>query len=143
MIEFREIYLGTPEYEAAMELREAVLRIPLGLSFTEEELAAEPECFHLAGFQEGRLVAILLLKPLNHETVKMRQVAVDPSLQKCGAGTQLLQFAEEFARARGFTSVIAHARGTAAGFYRRNGYAESGAPFLETTIPHILVCKDL
>jgi len=141
---FKEIHPETPEYEAAMQLREAVLRTPLGLSFTEAELADEPHCAHLGGFDEaGRLVAILLLKPLNAHTVKMRQVAVRPGLQGRGIGAQLVAFAETFARERGFNAMIAHARATAVEFYLGLGYATSGEPFIETTIPHILISKTL
>src|SRR5437879_5956231 len=129
MMKFREIHVGTQEYEAALRLREAVLRAPLGLSFTEEEFAEESHCFHLGGFDDERLVAVLLLKRLNEHAVKMRQVAVEPGLQGRGVGSGLVAFAEDFARARDYTTVIAHARGTAVDFYRRIGYSTSGEPF--------------
>ena len=141
---FKEIHLGTPEYKASLQLREAVLRAPLGLSLTEDELADEPHCAHLGGFDgAGRLVAILLLKPLNAHTVKMRQVAVQPGLQGGGIGAKLVAFAEAFASERGFKTMMAHARGTAVEFYLGLGYASSGEPFIETTIPHILVSRKL
>jgi len=141
---FKEIHPATPEYAAALQLREAVLRTPLGLSFTEDELADEPHCAHLAGFDDaGRLVAILLLKPLNARAVKMRQVAVQPGLQGRGIGAQLVAFAEKFAKRHGYKTMIAHARGTAVEFYLGLGYATSGEPFIETTIPHILIAKPL
>jgi len=139
-----EILLGSHEYEAALKLRAVVLRTPLGLSFTSDEIAEEAHCAHLAGFDEtGRLVAILLLKPLNEHTVKMRQVAVDPALQGHGIGAQLVAFAEGFAKQRGCKTMIAHARCTALEFYLGIGYATSGETFLETTIPHILITKGL
>ena len=141
---FAEIPIATPAYEDARQLRESVLRTPLGLSFSPDDLADEGRCAHLGGYdEEGRLVAILLLKPLNEHTMKMRQVAVRPGLQGRGIGAQLVAFAEAFARARGCKTMIAHARATAVDFYRRLGYATSGEPFIETTIPHILVTKDL
>jgi GNAT superfamily N-acetyltransferase len=140
---FKEIPVATPDYEDALLLRKAVLRTPLGLSFSPDDLADEASCAHLGGFDEGRLVAILLLKPLNAHTVKMRQVAVQPGLQGRGIGAQLVAFAEAFARGRGYKTMIAHARGTAVEFYRRLGYEASGEPFIETTIPHILVAKGL
>lgn len=141
---FAEIPIATPEYEEALQLREAVLRTPLGLSFSPDDLADERRCAHLGGFdEEGRLVAILLLKPLHEHTMKMRQVAVRRGLQGRGIGAQLIAFAEAFAKTRGCQTMIAHARATAVEFYRRLGYATSGEPFIETTIPHILVTKDL
>ena len=144
MTKFKQIPIATPEYEDALVLREAVLRTPLGLPFSPDDLADEGRCAHLAGFDDaGRLVAILLLKPLNAHTVKMRQVAVKPESQGCGIGAKLVAFAEAFARERAYKTMIAHARGTAVEFYRRLGYATSGEPFIETTIPHLLVTKSL
>jgi GNAT superfamily N-acetyltransferase len=140
---FREFLPGSPEHHEALKLRELILRAPLGLDFTEDELALESACFHIGGFDGGRLVAVLLLKPLDDRTAKMRQVAVSDSLQGLGIGAGMVAYAEEFARERGFTEVIAHARGTALGFYRKLGYSIRGEPFLETTIPHQLVAKAL
>ena len=140
---FREFHLGTKEYEQAIQLREAVLRIPLGLTLTEGELADEPNCCHLGGFEGERMIAVLLLRSLDGETVKMRQVAVHPEFQHVGMGSQLVAFAERFAKERGFTRMVAHARGTAVDFYRKAGYATVGEEFIEQTIPHRLVTKDL
>ena len=39
--------------------------------------------------------------------------------------------------------MIAHARASAAEFYRRLGYSVSGDEFIEVTIPHRLVKKAL
>ena len=139
----REIHPGAPDYEAALRLREKVLRAPLGLSFTDTELADESNCFHLGGFDGGRLIAILLLKHVDVSTAKMRQVAVAPDVQGSGIGSELVAYAESFARERGYARMVAHARCTATGFYLRNGYSTSGGQFIETTIPHILVSKDL
>ena len=140
---FREFNPSTKEYEQALRLREAVLRIPLGLTLAEGELADEPNCYHLGGFEGDRLVAVLLLRPLDERTVKMRQVAVYPEFQQAGMGSRLVAFAERLAKERGFTKMVAHARGTAVEFYRKAGYATVGEEFIEQTIPHRLVTKEL
>ena len=142
-VTFRQIRLGTAEYSEALKLREDVLRKPLGLELSATELAADHGCFHLAGFEANRLIAILLLQPLTVETIKMRQVAVCPECQKCGIGSQLVEFAEQFARTNGYKQIVAHARETALTFYRKLGYAVAGETFLETTIPHRLVSREL
>jgi ribosomal protein S18 acetylase RimI-like enzyme len=142
-VSFRRFEVGTPDHEKALALREAVLRKPLGLTLSAEELREEPNCFHLGGFDGERLVAVLLLKPLDERTLKMRQVAIDPELQRRGIGNQLVAFAEQFARERGCELLIAHARESAVAFYRKLGYATSGDTFIETTIPHRLVSKRL
>ena len=140
---FREFSPGTRDYEQALLLREAVLRTPLGLALTEEELADESNCRHLGGFDGERLTAVLLLRPLDEQTVKMRQVAVHPEFQALGLGSQLVAFAESFAKERGFTQMAAHARATALAFYRKAGYKVLGDDFIEATIPHRLVTKQL
>ena len=140
---FRSFTPGSPEYAAALRLREAVLRLPLGLRFSTADLAAESVCFHLGAFDGPQLVAVLLLQPLDARTVQMRQVAVDPAQQRSGLGTGLIAFAENFARAKGYQSLSAHARSTALGFYEKLGYATSGPEFIEATIPHRLVSRRL
>jgi GNAT superfamily N-acetyltransferase len=138
-----EVDLGSPEYVAMLGLREAVLRRPLGLSFTAEEVAREVGCIHLAGFLGEEVVATLLLQPHDAATVQMRQVAVSPGLQGSGIGARLLLAAEDAARRRGFRRMVAHARMTALAFYERHGYTPEGEIFVETTIPHRMVTKAL
>jgi GNAT superfamily N-acetyltransferase len=143
MISVRRIELASPEHAAAQRLREAVLRAPLGLAWSEADLADEPLGHHLAAFDGDALVATLILKPLDSGVMKMRQVAVDPQQQGRGIGTGMIAFAEAYAREQGCRQLIAHARATALGFYRALGYAEEGEPFLENTIPHRRVSKCL
>jgi GNAT superfamily N-acetyltransferase len=142
-VTFREVTIGSAEYMAAVRLREAILRAPLGLVLSAEELAAEPACRHFVGLAGNEVIATLLLKPLDARTVKMRQVAVDPAWQRSGVGARLIRFAEEAALAHGFGEIVAHARGTAVGFYERLGYSAEGEVFLENTIPHRFVRKPL
>ena len=55
---FKEIVFGTAEYRLECALRHAVLRKPLGLSFTAEELAKEKDQLHFGLFEpEDDLVA--------------------------------------------------------------------------------------
>ena len=138
-----EISLGSSLYPAARTLREEVLRAPLGLSLTPGDLRKDAECFHLVAKNGGHVIGVLLLQPLNTGTVQMRQVAVHPSYQAKGVGSQLVSFAEAFAKGKGFEKIIAHARSTAVNFYLHNGYRAEGEEFIETTIPHRLVVKEL
>jgi len=143
MIAIRRIELGSPEHAAALRLREVVLRTPLGLSWSDTDHVDEPISHHLAAFDGDALVATLMLKPVGDGVMKMRQVAVDPAQQGRGVGTQLVAFAEAYAREQGCSRLIANARGTALGFYRALAYVEEGEPFLENTIPHGRVSKQL
>lgn len=138
------IDFGTPEYDEAVALRYEVLRKPLCLDFTPEQLAAEWLDIHLAGTSsDGRLVATLILTPVDSETVKMRQVAVAPELQGKGLGALLVKASEELAVRRHFRIMSLHARETAVPFYLRLGYHIIGDRFEEVTIPHFKMVKNL
>ncbi len=143
-MDVRTITPGSPEHEAALELRNRILRVPLGLSgMSEAERAAEPSMIHLGAFDGARLVGTLMLLPVGDGSVRMRQVAVEPDRQRVGVGTALVSEAERVCRERGFTLLFAHARDVALTFYSRLGYARVGQPFEEVTIVHHRVEKPL
>lgn len=139
-----QIDFATPEYDEAVQLRYEVLRRPLGLEFTPEQLAEEYADIHLAAFDAaGCLVGYLCLTPAGNETVKMRQVAVAPEWQGKGVGRQLVIASEELAKRLGFRHMTLHARETAVPFYLRLGYRTVGERFEEVTIPHFKMEKNL
>lgn len=138
------IDFGTPEYDAAVRLRFEVLRRPLGLDFTPEQLAAEYDHHHLAAFDHrGELIACLVLTPAGQEQVKMRQVAVSPDWQGRGVGRALVEASEALSREKGFARMILHARETAVPFYRKLQYETVGERFEEVNIPHFRMEKPL
>lgn len=124
-------------------LRMDVLRKPLGLSFSPEELEGERADILLGAFDEDHLLACCLLTRQDATTCRLRQMAVVNSLQGRGLGASLLYFAENVARDRGFRELVMHARMTAVGFYEKQGYRTSGQTFEEVTIPHLLMRKPL
>ena len=67
-----------------------MLRKSLRLALTESELARDQRCFHIGGFDDEKLVAVLLLEPLDRETIQMRQMAVQQEHQNRGIGSQLI-----------------------------------------------------
>jgi len=136
-----EVAHGSPEYWATVDLRDAVLRKPLGLQFSKEELEAEAGSHHIACYRGGRLVGCLVLRPLGSGDIQMRQVAVVPELQGCGIGKALVEFAEALVRKMGCRRMILHARDTAVAFYEKVGYAKVGDRFEEVTIPHWVMEK--
>lgn len=143
-MEIRQVAFGSPEYEATVELRREVLRRPLGLDFTIEQLAAEDSDVHLALFDEDEgVVACLVLVGLEDGRVKMRQVAVREDRQGQGVGRQLVRAAETEAKGEGFLTIVLHARETAVPFYRALGYSIEGEPFEEVGIPHFAMSKEL
>ena len=139
-----EIEFGTPEYDEAVQLRYEVLRKPLGLEYTPEQLAAEFDQRHLvATADNGVLLGYLNLTPVDAATVKMRQVAVAPDAQGKGVGTLLVHGSEALAGRLGFQQIVLHARETAVPFYLRLGYEQVGDRFEEVGIPHFKMKKQL
>jgi predicted GNAT family N-acyltransferase len=134
---------ASAEYAAQVELRREVLRRPLGLDFTPEQLAAEAAQFHLGAWDGDRLVGCLALRLDEPGIFRMRQVAVVPDAQGTGVGRALVAESEAEARRRGGTSMTLNARDTAVAFYARLGYAAEGPPFLEVGISHLRMTKDL
>lgn len=139
-----EIEYGTPAYDETVRLRTKILRKPLGLEYTAEQLSREWLDTHLACFdQKDELIACLILTKLDENSVKMRQVAVDDTLQGKGIGTILVEASERWAKANGYRRIEMHARETAVPFYVRLGYQKIGQQFLEVNIPHFKMAKDL
>ena len=134
---------GTKEYDETVALREEVLREPLGLAFSQEELAGEKDSFHLASRDGDQLVACLVLKPLDEKRLMMRQLAVREDFLKKGFGRELVSYAESFARERGYGEIALHARETALGFYEKLGYDAEGDSFIEVGLPHLAMRKKL
>jgi predicted GNAT family N-acyltransferase len=134
---------GSKEYKQMVDLRYQMLRKPLGLSFTEKELAQEKNNIHIGLFDDDKLEGCCMLVPIDSTTLQLRQMAVTSGLQGKGMGRALMQFSENISRDRGYKKLIMHARKTAIGFYEKLGYSKTGNEFLEVTIPHYVMEKIL
>jgi predicted GNAT family N-acyltransferase len=134
---------GSKEYKQMVDLRYNMLRKPLGLTFSEEELEGELNNILIGCFDDDKLEGCCMLVPKDNQTVQLRQMAVISGLQGKGIGRVLMQFAENIARDRGYKKLIMHARKTAMGFYEKIGYKKTGNEFLEVTIPHYAMEKIL
>lgn len=142
---FRSFPYDSEDYKQAWDLRERVLRQPLGLSLRDEDLSGEIDQIHFGLFdQNGTLLACLTaVADLVMNKAKLRQMAVDPEKQGLGLGRHLMLEAEKSLRDRGISFVQLNARLTARDFYARLGYTELGGIFNEVTIPHIRMEKSL
>jgi GNAT superfamily N-acetyltransferase len=138
-----EAPLGSDLYAQALRLRESILRKPLGLSVTGEELADDAMRQHFCAVSYGAVVGTVSLRPLDETTLHLKQMAVDEAKRRMRIGAQLLAHAEAWAAQAGFRLMIAHARVGAEGFYLKLGYAQDGGAFEENTIPHVRVVKRL
>ena len=134
---------GSPEYDQMVKLRDDMLRKPLGLGFTSQELDKEKENMLIGAFEEEQMLGCCMLVEENTATVRLRQMAVLNDLQGKGIGRALMNFAENLARDRGYKTLSMHARKNAVGFYEKMGYSVASDEFTEVTIPHFVMEKKL
>jgi len=134
---------GTEEYKQVLKLRDEILRRPLGLNFSQDELEKERNNMHMAAYEDDLMLGCCMLVEEEPEAVRLRQMAVVNDVQGKGIGRALMQFAENLARDRGYKRITMHARKNAVGFYEKMGYKKIGDEFMEITIPHVVMEKEL
>lgn len=143
MTTLRIIDYGSCDYHEMVALRDAVLRKPLGLSFTPEYLQQEVNDMLIGCFDDVMIVGCCILTPQENGIMQLRQMAVAEGTQGQGIGSQVLAYAEGVSRSEGFSTLMMHAREVAVPFYKRNGYAIQGDLFTEVGIPHYEMFKRL
>lgn len=140
----REIEVGSDDFQQERELRQEILRTPLGLSIEPLDMGQESRERHFGLFdEENRLLACVIAVPVSVKQAKIRQMAVRGDQQGKGLGRKIMLGMEEHLARAGFCELFMHARLSAAEFYEKLGYARSGGEFLEVGIPHTRMEKSL
>jgi ribosomal protein S18 acetylase RimI-like enzyme len=134
---------GSKEYQLMVNLRYEILRKPLGLQFSKDELDQEKDEILIGAFEDEKILGCCMLVKTDVKSCRLRQMAVINKLQGKGIGKALMVFAENLARDRGFKNLTMHARKSAVGFYERLGYRVIGEEFQEVTISHYVMEKEL
>jgi len=154
--EIHQIVLGSKDYAEQRELRNGVLRKPIGLDDELDPPESEASHLHFGLFRhfeqpsvwnEGQidrpLASCVIGEPVSDKTIKLRQMATTPSCQGQGLGTVLLTHVERELYKLGYRHVILHAREMAMSFYGKMGYRRVGKPFLEVGLNHQRMEKEL
>ena len=142
-MEFTEIQWQSELYRQEIELRLELLRSPLGLSFSDEQLSDEATDLHFGMLDEGQLIACAVIVPLSESLAKLRQMAVAEAYQHRGIGATLVRKIESVLTDRLFLAIELHARDHAVGFYEKLGYRKQGSQFIEVTLPHWKMSKSI
>ena len=91
------------------------------------------QCVHALAFNEaGEPVATGRLLPDGH----IGRMAVLKDARGSGVGARMLTVLTGAARARGDREVVLSAQTHALDFYRKQGFVEEGAQYLDAGIPH-------
>ncbi len=139
----KQVDHGSKEYQQMVKLRNEILRQPLGLSLTVDELNKEKDDILIGAFDDEKILACCILTKADNKSLRLRQMAVQNNQQGKGIGASMLNFAEIIARDKGYKKLIMHARETAVRFYEKLGYRLVGDRFTEVTIPHFIIEKKL
>jgi predicted GNAT family N-acyltransferase len=133
----------SPYYEQVLSLRNEVLRRPLGLNLNDEDLSEDRDQYIIIALNEDILVGCVMLKILDKETCKIRQMAVLQEFQARGIGTLLMHYAENFCSLNQYYNLELNARKTAIDFYSKLEYSIIVNEFLEVGMPHYKMFKKL
>jgi predicted GNAT family N-acyltransferase len=113
-VEITEVLFGSELYEQSKQFRDQVLRRPIGLTLSAQDIAGEERQIHIVAIN-----------------------AEDKEIVGC------VRFAETLAQARGYKEIELNARVSAQVFYEKLGYEVCGEPFVEVTLPTILMTRAL
>lgn len=138
-----KVEFGSNAYKEMLEIRDTVLRKPLGLRFNPDILDTEDRHHHFAMYREKKMIGTLILNEPEDNKIKMRQVAILPEYQGKGYGKEIVIAGEKKARELGMSLVYCHARDTAVPFYENLNYKSVGDQFIEIGIPHFRMEKQL
>jgi predicted GNAT family N-acyltransferase len=128
---------GSIAYDQMIELRKSVLRKPLGLTYSKEDLERDQHDLLIGAFEDDEILACCILTKKDPDTFQLRQMAVDQRMQRNGVGAAIMHFAENLAKDSGGRDIMMHARQT------ELGYTAEGDEFSEVGIPHVEMRKSL
>ena len=142
-INIKTILYNSAAHKQMIELRNDILRKPLGLSFTPADFQKEQQDILIGAFEVNKIVGCCVLTKVNERTIQLRQMAVNNEFQGKGVGKKIVQYAEKIAQEEKYETIMMHARSVAVSFYKKLGYAIEGNEFMEVSIPHFMMKKNL
>lgn len=129
-------------YSQVYDLREEILRKPIGLSLSDEDLSADGKDDIIIAEQDGEVLGCIMLKKTDDaQVIKFRQMVVKQNLQRSGVGKIIMNAAEQHSWQNGYNTITLHARTSAEEFYKRLGYTTTSDVFTEVGIPHVVMEK--
>ncbi|MBE6462770.1 MAG: GNAT family N-acetyltransferase [Alphaproteobacteria bacterium] len=145
MIRFIDIEFGSSRYKELLELRYKILLQPLGLKFLDSYREEEASFLHVGCIENStdELIGGLILVPIDHEEIRVMQVAVDTIHQGEGIGRKLIEHTENIAREIGYERLVMHAMLSVVGFYEKLGFKQDSDLFEEKGISFVRMVKDL
>jgi N-acetylglutamate synthase-like GNAT family acetyltransferase len=135
------ISADSPLYQQVWQVREDVLRRPLGRSLKNEDLSMDAQDVIFTAIQNSKVVGCVILHTIDLHQMKLRAMAVYPQWQGKSIGRLLVQHAERYVKEQDYKKIVLHARKVAAIFYSKLGYSIASDEFTEVGLPHVLMGK--
>jgi predicted GNAT family N-acyltransferase len=142
-LDFRFANYCSEDYYEIVSLRQKILRTPIGKYLTPSDLTEESDNLFLGCYENNKLLACCLLKQVNKNEIKIRQVAVLPQMQGKNIGKRLMEFVESYSINQGFQKISLNARFNVVDFYTKLAYSIIGEPFQEIDMLHYKMEKVL
>lgn len=126
------------ELYAILWLRDEVFVVGQKITAESEVDGEDPRCTHVIGRDESGKVIATARVFLDDLPVKVGRVAVHPSLQGRGVGSQLMTYVNDLLGQRpGKMSAQAHLEG----WYRSLGWRRVGETYVEAEILHVAMVR--
>jgi GNAT superfamily N-acetyltransferase len=135
-VSFKRIFWGTPDYEQMLNLRDLVLRKPLGMVLDRSSLGIEKNAFLYLAVSGPDTIGTALFFQKSPITLWLKQFAIHPLFHRKSIGSTFLKYLESEAVNFGVNEVYVHARDVALQFYEKQNYVIISDAFLEVGISH-------
>ncbi|MCH5461693.1 GNAT family N-acetyltransferase [Lactobacillus sp. LC28-10] len=130
----------------------AALYVRMSVFVIERTIAIEDEfddndesdrVYVVAYSDEGKPVATGRFQTIDDTTMRPGRIATLKEYRGQHLGAKIIEALEKYGREQGYTKSIIHSEMTAKGFYERQGYEVSSAPYEEDGVPAITLTKKL
>jgi len=136
-MEMKQVIPDTPDYVKMNDLRERIMRRPLGRKLTTADTEGDRTAYLLGCFEGDDIKGCLVLLKHDDKWTKIRWVAVEEGMQGRGIGKAMLRHSYDIASGWGYSKMFCHARETALPFYTRAGWEAKGETFInEAGLPY-------
>lgn len=136
-IECRRIDIHDQLFQQELDLRDSVLRRPLGRVSSCDEQAHDNDGNHFVAIRGREVLGCPGLYIKWPCVALLRLMAVRESERGRGVGSQLVAFAVEWAIANRFGEFEGEVRVAAAKFYERCRFRAEGAEYVRHGVPHL------
>lgn len=142
-IRFKLVDVGSDEHKFAVKLRENIYSNLYNVNYTEKALPKDDKYIHIVGLNEKKEVIATAILELGNKKCEIYGVAVKEDFRNQGIGSAIMSFCENYAVSLGCKEIYFNAREAAVYFYKKMGYVCEGEYFIEDTMPHIKMKKNI